>query len=118
MLYFLLINKYNYTYDVVGTYITNTYLYGLIIIYFIYLFIKNNYIDKFNMLLDKIKNKEDYNIYNFINKITNVTLSITILLIIISNLAYFKKILYNILNIILICKNIWKESEVWICCLS
>ena len=36
------------------------------------------------MLLDKIKNKEDYNIYNFINKITNVTLSITILLIIIS----------------------------------
>ncbi|MBD8921940.1 hypothetical protein EGR52_00655 [bacterium] len=47
MLYFLLINKYNYTYDVVGTYITNTYLYGLIIIYFIYLFIKNNYIDKF-----------------------------------------------------------------------
>ena len=57
MLYFLLINKYNYTYDVVGTYITNTYLYGLIIIYFIYLFIKNNYIDKFNMLLDKIKNK-------------------------------------------------------------
>ena len=71
MLYFLLINKYNYTYDVVGTYITNTYLYGVIIIYFIYLFIKNNYIDKFNMLLDKIKNKEDYNIYNFINKITN-----------------------------------------------
>ena len=84
MLYFLLINKYNYTYDVVGTYITNTYLYGLIIIYFIYLFIKNNYIDKFNVLLDKIKNKEDYNIYNFINKIINVTLSITILLIIIS----------------------------------
>ena len=34
--------------------------------------------------MDKIKNKEDYNIYNFINKIINVTLSITILLIIIS----------------------------------
>lgn len=129
MLYFLLINKYNYTYDVVGTYITNTYLYGLIIIYFIYLFIKNNYIDKFNMLLDKIKNKEDYNIYNFINKITNVTLSITILLIIISkplnniifnneiniilNVSYilFFYILYSIIiNISMICnknKNIF-----------
>lgn len=100
MLYFLLINKYNYTYDVVGTYITNTYLYGLIIIYFIYLFIKNNYIDKFNMLLDKIKNKEDYNIYNFINKITNVTLSITILLIIISK-PLNNIIFNNEINIIL-----------------
>lgn len=100
MLYFLLINKYNYTYDVVGTYITNTYLYGLIIIYFIYLLIKNNYIDKFNMLLDKIKNKEDYNIYNFINKITNVTLSITILLIIISK-PLNNIIFNNEINIIL-----------------
>ena len=102
MLYFLLINKYNYTYDVVGTYITNTYLYGLIIIYFIYLLIKNNYIDKFNMLLDKIKNKEDYNIYNFINKITNVTLSITILLIIISkplNNIIFNNEINVILNV-------------------
>ena len=100
MLYFLLINKYNYTYDVVGTYITDTYLYGLIIIYFIYLLIKNNYIDKFNMLLDKIKNKEDYNIYNFINKITNVTLSITILLIIISK-PLNNIIFNNEINIIL-----------------
>lgn len=52
------------------------------------------------MLLDKIKNKEDYNIYNFINKITNVTLSITILLIIISK-PLNNIIFNNEINIIL-----------------
>ena len=69
MLYFLLINKYNYTYDVVGTYITNTYLYGLIIIYFIYLLIKNN--ESSN--LQKLKAKEYYKITHFNIEITQNT---------------------------------------------
>lgn len=84
ILYYILINKYNYSYDVVGEYITYIYLYGISIIYFIYKIINNIYINSFNELKSKIINKEEYNIYNFINKIINISLSLTILLVIIS----------------------------------
>ena len=84
ILYYILINKYNYSYDVVGKYITYIYLYGISIIYFIYKIINNIYINSFNELKSKIINKEEYNIYNFINKIINISLSLTILLVIIS----------------------------------
>lgn len=84
ILYYILINKYNYSYDVVGEYITYIYLYGISIIYFIYRIINNIYINSFNELKSKIINKEEYNIYNFINKIINISLSLTILLVIIS----------------------------------
>ena len=83
ILYFILINKYNYSYDTIGNYITSIYLYGIGVIYFIYKIINNIYIDSFNELKNKIINKNEYNIYNFINKIINVIISLMVLLIII-----------------------------------
>ena len=53
ILYYILINKYNYSYDVVGEYITYIYLYGINIIYFIYKNINNIYINSFNELKNK-----------------------------------------------------------------
>ena len=93
--------KYNYSYDTIGNYITNIYLYGIGVIYFIYKIINNIYIDSFNELKNKIINKNEYNIYNFINKIINVTISLMVLLIIISK--PINNILFNgsTINIIL-----------------
>lgn len=101
ILYFILINKYNYSYDTIGNYITNIYLYGIGVIYFIYKIINNIYIDSFNELKNKIINKNEYNIYNFINKIINITISLMVLLIIISK--PINNILFNgsTINIIL-----------------
>ena len=101
ILYFILINKYNYSYDTIGNYITNIYLYGIGVIYFIYKIINNIYIDSFNELKNKIINRNEYNIYNFINKIINVTISLMVLLIIISK--PINNILFNgsTINIIL-----------------
>lgn len=101
ILYFILINKYNYSYDTIGNYITSIYLYGIGVIYFIYKIINNIYIDSFNELKNKIINKNEYNIYNFINKIINVTISLMLLLIIISK--PINNILFNgsTINIIL-----------------
>ena len=101
ILYFILINKYNYSYDTIGNYITNIYLYGIGVIYFIYKIINNIYIDSFNKLKNKIINKNEYNIYNFINKIINVIISLMVLLIIISK--PINNILFNgsTINIIL-----------------
>lgn len=101
ILYFILINKYNYSYDTIGNYITSIYLYGIGVIYFIYKIINNIYIDSFNELKNKIINKNEYNIYNFINKIINVIISLMILLIIISK--PINNILFNgsTINIIL-----------------
>lgn len=101
ILYFILINKYNYSYDTIGNYITSIYLYGIGVIYFIYKIINNIYIDSFNELKNKIINKNEYNIYNFINKIINVTISLMVLLIIISK--PINNILFNgsTINIIL-----------------
>lgn len=101
ILYFILINKYNYSYDTISNYITSIYLYGIGVIYFIYKIINNIYIDSFNELKNKIINKNEYNIYNFINKIINVTISLMVLLIIISK--PINNILFNgsTINIIL-----------------
>ena len=101
ILYFILINKYNYSYDTIGNYITSIYLYGIGVIYFIYKIINNIYIDSFNELKNKIINKNEYNIYNFINKIINITISLMVLLIIISK--PINNILFNgsTINIIL-----------------
>lgn len=101
ILYFILINKYNYSYDTISNYITSIYLYGIGVIYFIYKIINNIYIDSFNELKNKIINKNEYNIYNFINKIINITISLMVLLIIISK--PINNILFNgsTINIIL-----------------
>lgn len=84
ILYFILLNKYNYSFDSISNYITDIYLYGICVIYFIYKIIRSFYIDGFNDIKNKIINKKEYNIYNFINKIISIMISITILLIIIS----------------------------------
>lgn len=76
ILYYVLINKYNYSYHLTDTLITSTYFYGLIIIYLIY-----NSIKKF-INIDYTNIKENFN--NNINKIIKTTLNICILLTIIS----------------------------------
>ena len=53
MLYFLLINKYNYTYDVVGTYITNTYLKIIDKLYFIFYIISLRYKQIYKLIYSK-----------------------------------------------------------------
>lgn len=92
ILYFVLINKYNYNNVIVETLISNTYFYGLIIIYIIYKII-NKYL---NIDYSNIKNTFNNNI----NKIIKTTLNISILLIILSipinNLLIGNK--YNVLS--------------------
>ena len=77
ILYYILINKYNYSYELVSKSISNTYFYGLIIIYYIFIFI-----DKYiNINYDNIKDNFDKNF----NKLIKISLNISVLLIIISN---------------------------------
>lgn len=73
ILYYILSNKYNYSYNNVSVYITNTYFYGLILIYYIHIIIKK-YLN--------INIKEDFN--NNFNKTIKVLLTIIILLTVIS----------------------------------
>lgn len=76
ILYYVLTNKYNYNYEIVDTLITNTFFYGLIIIYFIYYFINKC------LNIDYINIKENFN--NNINRIIKISLNTCILLSIIS----------------------------------
>lgn len=76
ILYYVLANKYNYSYEAISTIISNTYFYGLIVIFFIYNIIKKN----LNISLDNVK--DSFNIS--VNKIIKVFMNICILLIVIS----------------------------------
>lgn len=102
LLYYVLLNKYNYNFNEVGIVITNTYFYGITIIYYIYLVIRK-YIEKdLEMIKEKIINKtlQVENLVNaFINKIINLSLSISILLFIISGpiSTIFFHMNYNVL---------------------
>ena len=92
VLYYILTNKYNYSYDIVGNLITNTYFYGMFIFYYI-----NKIIEKYlNIDYDTIKENFDSNI----NKITKLSLNLCILLAVISiplnNLIFRND--YNILS--------------------
>jgi len=73
ILYFILTNKYNYTYENTSLYITNTYLYGIIFIYIAHTLIKK-YLD--------INIKDNF--INNINKILKVSIPLCILMTIIS----------------------------------
>ena len=76
IIYYILINKYGYNYEMVGITITNTYIYGIIIIYLLH-----KIIDKYlNLNYENIK--ETFN--SSINKILKISLNTSILLIIIS----------------------------------
>lgn len=103
ILYFILINKYNYSYDTVGMYITNIYFYGISVVYIIYKIIENIYEDKFNEIKNKINNKEECNIYNFINNIVMSTITTTIIMIIVAkplnNLLFNNQDINIVLNV-------------------
>lgn len=103
ILYFILINKYNYSYDTVGMYITNIYFYGISVVYIIYKIIENIYEDKFNEIKNKINNKEECNIYNFINNIVMSTMTTTIIMIIVAkplnNLLFNNQDINIVLNV-------------------
>ena len=88
-LYYILSNKYNYSYDNVGIYITNIYFYGLLAMYYIYKLIKKY----LNINIDD-------NFNNNINRVIKVTLPISILLIILSE--PLSKIIFNSSSNILI----------------
>ena len=76
ILYYVLTNKYNYNYQIVDTLISNTYFYGLIVVYYIAVIIEKY----LNVNYKNIKN----NFNTTLNKIIKVSLNLTILLIIIS----------------------------------
>lgn len=71
ILYFILINKYNYTYNNASILVNNTYFYYIIIIYYIY-----KLINKYVVIEDNFNNN--------INKVIKLSLSSCILLFIIS----------------------------------
>jgi len=97
ILYYILTNKYNYNYNDISIYITNTYLYGIIAIYIIFKIIKK-YLN--------IDLKENFT--NNINKILKISIPIVILLTIISkplSLIIFgtnQNILANLIPLLLI----------------
>lgn len=104
ILYYLLINKYGYNYDEVGQIITDTYFFGIIVFYFIYLVMRSFYINNIEDLINEIKNKnKKINVMfnNLINKVVDLSLMICIVLSVISgpiNLLLFD----NNYNVVLI----------------
>lgn len=102
--YYLLLNRYYYSYDKLTMYINNIYFYGIILVHYIYLIIKNIYIKEFSNLKDNIINKNNPNFNNFMNKIIKVILPLCILLMVLSEpLSYilFKEnIIINIVPLI------------------
>ena len=84
-------------------YITNIYFYGISVVYIIYKIIENIYEDKFNEIKNKINNKEECNIYNFINKIVMSTMTTTIIMIIVAkplnNLLFNNQDINIVLNV-------------------
>lgn len=95
ILYYVLTNKYNYSYELVSRTISNVYFYGLIIICCIH-----NIIDKYlNTNYDNIKDNFNKNF----NKILQVSLNICILLLVISKpiSVMFIGLDYNILSVLI-----------------
>lgn len=87
ILYYVLMNKYNYNYYDVGRMITDTYFFGIIVIYVIYLIIKSLYISKVNSLIVELKNKSvkaESMFNNLINKVVSFLLRICVVLSVIS----------------------------------
>ncbi len=77
ILYYTLINKYNYNYKDVSVLISEVYLYGIVIIYYIYLLIKSIYIKDYNNLKEKIINK-DKDISLEFNKLFSIVLRVSL----------------------------------------
>ena len=77
ILYYTLINKYNYNYKDVSVLTSEVYLYGIVIIYYIYLLIKSIYIKDYNNLKEKIINK-DKDISLEFNKLFSIVLRVSL----------------------------------------
>ena len=87
ILYYVLNNRYNYDIDIVASYITGLYFYGIIFIYYIYIIIKRLFKEKYTIIEGKIINKEkdiDKSFHNLINNIIKYGIGFSILLMIIS----------------------------------
>ena len=85
--YFSLVNKYNYSYEMVGTVITDIYFYGLLFVYFIYKFIKKIFDKENNIVMENIVKKDkklNDNFNNLITKVVKLSLNICIVLLVIS----------------------------------
>lgn len=137
VLYYILLKRYNYSYEDVSNYITNTYFYGIIFIYTIYLIIKKIYSIDMTKLKISITNKENnYKelFHKSLNKIINTTIMITIILMILSGpinvvlfnnnynfifglvpLIFFYTLYDSIININMICN---KEKNIIILLLT
>lgn len=87
ILYYTLLNRYNYDFASVSKYITDTYFYGLFILYFLFLIIKKTYQDDLEQLKNKIAQNDEFTpnyFNNLINKVIRVGLSLSIILSVIS----------------------------------
>lgn len=87
LLYYTLINKYNYSYANAGIIITNTYFYGIIVVNYIYLLIRkylNSYMDNIYQKISSNDSTVSYDINNFIIRVIKLSLPVCILLLVIS----------------------------------
>lgn len=103
ILYFTLINRYNYKYITSTEIINNTYFYGIILIYLIYISIYKYYQTDLKALKENIKIKNanvNIRINNLLNSLFSTTLSVITTISIIS--GPICKLIFNIdVNIIL-----------------
>jgi len=104
ILYYVLINKYNYSYNEVGNLISSVFLYGLVVIYFIYIIIDKYLKKKYEVLKENI-NKDSINL--FISKLLRSSLKVSILFMVISGpLCYIifnnsNNIIFNLIPLLL-----------------
>ncbi len=81
ILYYIMLKKYHYDYKDISIYITNTYLYGILLIYYINIIIKKIYQKEINSINEE--NIQD-KLHKVLNKLLNTLLSLAILLLIIA----------------------------------
>lgn len=81
ILYYIMLKRYHYDYKDISIYITNTYLYGILLIYYIHIIIKKIYQKDINNINEE--NIQD-KFHKVLNKLINALLTVTIVLLIIS----------------------------------
>ena len=94
---YILINKYHYDTMKVEELLTNTYMYGIVYMYLLFIEVKSYYKSKLSNVLDNIK--EGNNLLILINKLLNISLILLIFLSVVSgaiNYLLFKT-KYNII---------------------
>ena len=86
LLYYTLINRYNYNYDEIGQVISDTYLFGIFTGYFFYKLISKCLSKRLETLYEKLEKKDDDSDYvsEILNEVIRFSLPIIILLLVIS----------------------------------